>query len=456
MSSSQERPIEIAIIGGGFAGLALAIGLQHYQHINVQVYEGAHKFSEIGAGVMLGPNAQHAMDLIDPQIKEGYERRAAIDAGPPDENGMWAWMSAVKGQAPDVNQSVVDFRYPMRGSTVHRAHFLDELIKMVEPERAHFGKRLDRIYKPDDGESSMIIHFKDGTTASADIVIGADGVHSVVRKDVLGSDHPAATAVYSGTIVYRAIVPIEDAKAKLGDFEQKPLGIRCGKNGWVMGFPMSNNTKYYIAVITATHSPQEHDKWVASPADLDAIKPIFEDWDDDSRNLVELLPSDGSTTVWSVWEMPPAPTFFKGRVALMGDAAHASTPYQGAGAGQAIEDALILQQLLAKCLDPSTRSSHSLSTNQTIPLILQAYDTTRRFRSQKVVIASNESGRILTGNEPGVGLGASEINKRTEGRLRWIWDLDQEQQVRDTFQVFESLKDAIERIAPNYPTSFVG
>ena len=338
MSSLQERPVEVAIVGGGFAGLALAIGLQHVPHINVHVYEGAHKFSEIGAGVMLGPNAQRAMDLIDPHIKEGYERRATINASPPDENGTFSWITAIKGQAPDINQTVVDFRHPTRGSTIHRAHFLDELVKLVEPGRAHFGKRLDRIYKPEDAESSMILHFKDGTTTNADMVIGADGVHSVVRKDVLSSDHPAATAVYSGTVVYRAIIPIEHAKAKLGDIGQQNVGVRCGKDGWAMGFPMTNNTKYYIAIVTATQElPQEQDKWIASPVDIDAIKPIFKDWDDISRTLVELLPTDGSTSVWSVWEMPPAPTFFKGRVGLMGDAAHASTPYQGAGAGQAIE-----------------------------------------------------------------------------------------------------------------------
>lgn len=131
MASSQDKPIEVAIVGGGIAGLTTAVGLQKYPHINVQIYESAHKFGEVGAGVVLGPNSQRAMSLIDPRIKEGYDRRAAFDTDPPDENGLYPWMTIVKGQEPDLGQQVIQFKHKERGSTIHRAHYLDELVKLA-------------------------------------------------------------------------------------------------------------------------------------------------------------------------------------------------------------------------------------------------------------------------------------------------------------------------------------
>ena len=117
----------------------------------------------------------------------------------------------------------------MKGSTIHRAHFLDELIKLVEPQRAHFGKRLERIEEPADPAEPVVLHFSDGTTVTADVVVGADGIHSGVRKHILGSNDPAARATFTGNVMYRGVVPMEVAKAKLGDIQQK-AGVRCGKD----------------------------------------------------------------------------------------------------------------------------------------------------------------------------------------------------------------------------------
>ena len=446
---SSSKPTDIAIVGGGFAGLALAVGLQKYPHINVQVYEGAHEFSEVGAGVVLGPNAQRAMTMIHPTIKEGYDRRAGFAVDPPDENGLYPWMTLIKGQAPDVDELVIQYKHPTQGSTIHRAHLLEELVKLIEPGRAHFGKRLDHVYETDDRDSPIVLHFGDGTTASTDIVIGADGVHSGVRKHILGADDPAAHAFFTGSIVYRATVPIEVARAKLGDIQQM-ASMRMGKNGMVFGFPLANLTRYYLGVTTFDNGPWEHEKWIVS-ADVEDAKRRFAEWDDYARKQVELLPADGSTMGWSVWDMSPASTYYKGRVAIMGDAAHASTPFQGAGAGQAIEDALILEQLLGKYLDPAARGTYPSTVQRTVPLILQAYDTVRRLRSQKVVTVSREMGRIISCNEPGVGDTATELRKALEHRQRWIWDIDQQQQVKDAFQIYESIRAAGERPAPNHP-----
>lgn len=307
----SNKPVEIAVIGGGIAGLILAIGLQKYSYINVSVYESAHRFGEVGAGVVRGPNAQRAMQLIDPEILEGYNRRAGFDDGVQDEHGLFPWTTVYKGQEPDLDGFVIQFKHKTRGSTVHRAHFVDELVKLLEHGRAHLGKRLDHGYETDAPEAPITLHFTDGSTASADIVVGADGVHSVVRKHVLPHD-PTNSAFFTGTCQYCATIPMEKAEASLGKLDQKVAQL-VGENGTLFGIPLSNRTIYYIAVtVFGQKAPWNKDKWVAD-ANIDDVKGYFADWDEHARKTVELLPTDGSTMAWSVWEMPPASTYRRGR-----------------------------------------------------------------------------------------------------------------------------------------------
>ena len=110
--------------------------------------------------------------------------------------------------------------------SVHRAHFLDELVKSVPKERAHFNKRVNSLEDRQDGP--VVIHFKDGTMATADAVIGADGVHSVVREHLLGKE--AAKPVYAGSVAYRALVPMEKAVEKLGEEFAGNAYFLCGKS----------------------------------------------------------------------------------------------------------------------------------------------------------------------------------------------------------------------------------
>nr|QCF41210.1 CcxS [Bipolaris sorokiniana] len=445
------EPLNVAIVGGGFAGFALLIGLQKYPHLNPQLYESAETWSELGAGAIQGPNAQRAMEMIDPRILHGFERRAAYNEGPPDENGQYLWMAVTKGQEPDVGEKVLEYRHSVRGSTIHRAHFLNELIKLAEPERTHVGKRLVGIQESGD-EGPVQLHFKDGTQAEADVVIGADGIHSVVRKHVLGTDNPASDAFFTGGIIYRCTVPIAVAKEALEDVTQK-FSITCGKDGVVYGFPLANNTLYYIGVTTFHNSPVKQDKWNV-PVDTDDLNGRFADYADFVKKQVALVPNDGSTLGWSIWEMPLAPTFHKGRVYIMGDAAHATAPFLGAGAGQAIEDALVMHRLLGHCFDPARQSESPFTKQETVRAVLQACDTTRRFRSQKVVVTSSEVGRLLSGNEPGITMEAAPMFEALKDKMHWIWDADVEQQVKDARLLFEEAEFAVKRQAATRHTNF--
>lgn len=111
--------------------------------------------------------------------------------------------------------------------SVHRAHFLDELVKGVPAGRAHFNKRLQSIEeKPGSG---VLLHFKDGTTATADAVVGADGIHSVAREYILGERDISAHSVFSGSAVYRGLVPMTKAVEKLGAKYAENSMILCGR-----------------------------------------------------------------------------------------------------------------------------------------------------------------------------------------------------------------------------------
>ena len=123
--------------------------------------------------------------------------------------------------------------------SVHRAHFLDELVKSVPSQRAHFNKRVDSLKDKQGGP--VVVHFKDGTTAIADAVIGADGVHSTVRAHLLGKE--AAKPVFAGSVAYRALVPMDKAVEKLGEEFAGNAFFLCGR-GRLPFFPSNSSFSY--------------------------------------------------------------------------------------------------------------------------------------------------------------------------------------------------------------------
>lgn len=163
---SQPR---LAIVGGGISGLVLAMAL-HEKGIHAEIYEQAPHFGEIGAGVAFGSNAIRAMRYCSPRVEEAFREVATGNGSDRDENGMLKWFDFVDGyhddpDAPQGEKYLFDLRTEDRGG-VHRAHFLDELIKHAPKDIAHFGKHLDNITEESDGTLRM--SFNDGTTADAD------------------------------------------------------------------------------------------------------------------------------------------------------------------------------------------------------------------------------------------------------------------------------------------------
>lgn len=183
------------------------------------------------------------MSRISPLIGPAYEEIATVNWSKEKNQN---WFDFMLGQDQDLvggkegkstDGFVCGLENPSGGSSVHRAHFLDALVKLIPEGVAHFGKRM--LDYEDDGEM-VVLKFADGTTATHSAVIGCDGVKSQTRIKILGKDDPAAQPVFSGSYAYRALIPMDEAAAKLGDDAARNSHLYMGRGGHVLTFPVDH------------------------------------------------------------------------------------------------------------------------------------------------------------------------------------------------------------------------
>ncbi|KAK0118867.1 hypothetical protein ONS95_007741 [Cadophora gregata] len=427
VTDTPKSNFHVAVCGGGIGGLCTLIGLLH-QNISCTLYEAAPAFAEIGAGVSFGDNAVRAMSLIDPEIKNGYDKIATSNA-----SSAWkkCWFNFTLGMKDDgwkdlkaPGKEGVQVAPVMAGdvghSSVHRAHFLDVLVKLVPDGVAKFGKRVENVEKVGD---KMQITFHDGSTAEADAVIGCDGVKSRTRQIILGKDHESTSPTFTGKYAYRGLIPMEKAADALGDDLARNSQMYMGRHGHVLTFPIENGkTMNVVAFQSKPDGKWEDERWVL-PMKKEDMFNDFQGWGTSVQQILSLMEKPD---VWALFDHPPAPTYYKGRLAILGDAAHASTPHQGAGAGQAIEDAFILSNLLGQ-----------VKTVNDIEKAFHAYDAVRRPRSQQVVRTSREAAAIYEFEDETLGTDLSKIKKRLQERFEWIWDEDLPQQLKKAQDVMD-------------------
>jgi salicylate hydroxylase len=208
---SQPRKFEVAVIGGGIAGLTLAIAL-HHRGIPVTIYEQAPAFGEIGAGVSFSPNAVQAMDVCYPGITEAFKQVCTKNMWPSKQK---VWFDYLDGHANSTDETAFTISNGLGQNGVHRARFLDKLVKLLPPELARFGKRLSSIATLDDGKQEMT--FEDGSRAQADAIVGCDGIKSQVRQIMFGAASPFAKPSYTFKYAYRGLVAMDGAVEAIGE-----------------------------------------------------------------------------------------------------------------------------------------------------------------------------------------------------------------------------------------------
>ncbi len=376
----MKKKIQVAVIGGGIAGLALTTKLIKNKNLEVYLYESASQFSEIGAGISFGANAVKAIQLLG--LANEYES-IADKVKAPFTDIWFQWRNGYTDEylsasiAPDVGQS-----------SVHRADFLEALIPLVSQKNVHFNKRVQKIEAHKD---EVTITFTDAQQANFDYVIGCDGIHSVIRNYVLDSHQlPRIEPQFSGTWAYRGIIKFQDFKKtiekmgsniEIADIPQMFLG----KDKHILTFPIRQGEEINIVAFKSDRDQTvlaENTPWTL-PASKQTMLDDFADWSDSCKALLNLI---DSPTIWALHEIQPLPTYKNktNNVVLVGDAAHAMLPHQGAGAGQGLEDALILANLLE---NPEL-------TNKSIKFVSDIYEQIRLERAVKVQNTSRESGEI--------------------------------------------------------------
>ncbi|KAI0378618.1 FAD/NAD(P)-binding domain-containing protein [Hypomontagnella monticulosa] len=375
-----ENPrVKVAITGAGIAGLALAAGLVKKPHLDVHVYEGVPAFRDVGAGLALHLNAIKAMALIGPEVKQAYFDKA-LTMG--DEDQVMV-TEVILAQGAHTGQSVAELGKAKGRKTVSRADLLDGFLALIPKECVTFGKRLVQI---DEAHHGVTLTFEDGTEATADCLLGADGVHSVTRNYLLGANHPAAPPKnHDGWQIYRTMVTTEEARAQINPKWTTSVPILLGPRGHINCIPLNKNTRLSagVAVRGAVFSAVDGRAPALDPA-------LYADYSEEAQEIVRMVAKDTSAS-WTAADHDHAPYYAKGRVAMFGDAAHASLPFAGNGAAQALEDAAVLDYLFGFVEQP-----------EQIERALQAFDEVRRPRSQAVVDLARKFGRVYAYAEDGM------------------------------------------------------
>lgn len=210
----HTKGFEVCIIGGGIAGLTLAIALNQ-RSVPFTIYEQASAFGEVGAGVSFTPNAVQAMKKCQPDIHDAFERVCTRNVWPSKRN-VWFDFLIGYGNTSEISNdsSAFTITNSLGQNGVHRADFLAELVKLLPEGVARFGKRLQDIAEKADGR--LRIHFEDGTSTDADAVIGCDGIKSSVRRVMLGRSHPSSTPSFTHKYAYRGLIAMDEAIAAIG------------------------------------------------------------------------------------------------------------------------------------------------------------------------------------------------------------------------------------------------
>jgi salicylate hydroxylase len=361
----------VAIIGGGIGGLTAANALSR-AGIEVAVYEAAAELREIGAGVALHPNAMKVLRAI------GVEDGVRAVAGRSQWQVLRNWKTGrVIGRTSRRQQAA---SFGIEGATVHRADLLDVLAGALPAGMVTLGKRCTQVRT--DGEVAAA-RFADGSEIEADVIAGADGIHSAVRASLFGPDAPR----FTGKICYRSVVAaaaVRGARPSADGAQWPPAegaqwhraeGAQwLGPHGTIVLYPLRGEELINV-VCHYDDASYRHESWITE-CPREEVLERYAGW---HESLLRLFAAAGTWYKWALYDRDPIPRWTRGRVTILGDAAHPMLPYLGQGACQAIEDGAVLATALsAEAADPLAG--------------LDRYERTRRPRASQVVLTARERG----------------------------------------------------------------
>ena len=378
----------IAIVGGGLAGLAVANALARFG-IAAEVFEAAPALGEVGAAVNVAPNASRALAAIG--LGEQIAAVGKISPGIYTRNMQ-------TGEFLEFNDRLkTAARVGAPYYTFHRADLLDVLAAGLDRSTIHLGHRLVGI---EERSNDVVLAFANGAKVEAEYVIAADGVRSVIRQALYGQDNPT----YTGQMVWRALLNGSDVPAEVLE--------PTGHIQWVG--PGCHLLAYHIRgeKLVNIVTQEDTDKWVeegwSTRGDPDEMRASFPNPEPRLEKLLSLV-TDCSK--WGLFTRPLTQNWGRGRIQLIGDAAHAMLPNAGQGACQAFEDSYILARWLEAGRDP-----------------VEAFSNFRRVRIprvhgvQRLSIANArfKHMRDRTAQKASIASGQGSVH----GSADWVWAYD--------------------------------
>ena len=364
----HNRKLSVAIIGAGIGGLAAAATLRRVG-VDVRIYEQAARFARLGAGIQMAPNACKVLRAI------GVEDRLRQTALIPETS-----------LNRDYDTGVVSNEFPIAGAVerlydapflcLHRGDLHEALASAVPDDIVSLGKKLVAL---EQDATRATMRFADGTSATADAVIGADGVHSLVREILFGVEKPT----FTGRVAYRATFPA----ALLGDHRIERSRIKWwGKDRHIVMYYTTAvaDEIYFTTSVPDDGSWATQESW-STKGDLGDLRSAFAEFHPQVRAILDACPM---VYKWALLAREPLPSWTSGRIALLGDACHPMPPYMAQGAGSALEDAAVL----ARCFDGAGPSD--------VDSVLRRYEATRKPRTSQLQNAAKANNWMRHDTNP--------------------------------------------------------
>jgi len=383
------KKYKILMAGAGLGGLSAASCLMKAGHA-VEIYEQAPELSEVGAGIQISANAMHV--LRDLGLEDPI-RGVGVHPG--------AYVFRLHDTGEVIQRfSLSDEHEKMHGAPytqLHRAALHDILAaraRQADPDVIRLNRRATGFEESADG---VELRFADGSLARGDLLIGADGLKSAVRKQFLGD----APATYTGDAAWRITVPTDRLPPNL---LEKVMSVFMGPGGHVVCYYLrSGKLLNFVGLIETDEVSEE--SWTVKTT-WDKLKAAFVGWHPIIQTIIDAADKD-QCYLWSLFNRPPIRNWSTGRVTLMGDAAHPTLPYLAQGAVMAIEDGAVL--------------TRALDMSDSIPKALQLYQRNRVDRTARIVLQSSANRELF--HLRSVAEIRARFARRDEGdeRNRWLY-----------------------------------
>lgn len=387
--------MRIIIIGAGIGGLTAALALRR-TGFDAHVYEQSSALREVGAGVAISPNAIKVLHGLG--LAEALRAAGVVSLSLDSRD----WQSgALLGRVPLAEAAAARWGAPFYH--LHRADLHNVLRAALGDEHITLGARCVSVEQHD---TSVTAHFADGHNTTGDLLIGADGVHSVVREYVAGPDR----AMWARQISWRGLAPA--AVGQAAGLEMRHHSFWGPRQQFVCFYVAGGRLVNWVGN-TQSDDDWDEESWSAR-GDRDAALALYAGWHPEVRALIA-----GTERVfkWALFDRPPLETWTRGRVTLLGDAAHPMLPYMAQGASQSIEDARVLAGSLMADRDNPHRA-------------IESYAARRQERTAAIQTASREAARLVQLTD------AAEVDARNArlsanpeapvARFDWIWSYDVE------------------------------